>query len=123
MDEFAGDIVHPQELARPMSMISGKRIIVIGSGATAVTMAPALAQRAGHVTMLQRSPSYVVSMPARDDQVNRLRGRLPHALVSWLARWKMILFATNYYRKARANPREVRETCSARHSQGAGTGI
>ncbi len=108
MDEFAGDIVHPQDWAAD-SEYAGKRVVVIGSGATAVTMAPALAERAGHVTVLQRSPSYVVSMPARDDQVRRLRGKLPAALVSWLARWKMILFAAYYYRKAKAHPGEARE--------------
>ncbi len=132
MEDFAGDIVHPQAWgARRHSTdgargarrhspshsadrddleFAGKRVIVIGSGATAVTIVPALAQKAAHVTMLQRSPSYVVSMPARDEQVNRLRGRLPDALASWLARWKMILFVIYYYRKARVRPGEVRET-------------
>lgn len=108
MSRFTGDIVHPQKWRDDVD-ISGKRVIVIGSGATAVTIVPALARAAEHVTMLQRSPSFVVSMPARDDQVNRLRGRLPAALLSWLARWKMILFAAYYYRKARVNPSEVRE--------------
>ena len=108
MDDFAGDIVHPQAWRNGLDY-AGKRVIVIGSGATAVTIVPALAQKAKHVTMLQRSPSYVVSMPARDPQVNRLRERLPSRLVSWLARWKMVLFATYYYRKARVNPRETRE--------------
>ncbi len=125
MADFSGTVVHPQawgarrhypDGARRHSPdhddldYRGKRVIVIGSGATAVTIVPALARKAEHVTMLQRSPSYVVSMPARDDQVNRLRGPLPAALVSWLARWKMILFAIYYYRKARVHPRETRET-------------
>ena len=123
MDDFAGDIVHPQAWGAraahskgPLHSAddadldyAGKHVIVIGSGATAVTIVPALARKAEHVTMLQRSPSYVVSMPARDDQVNRLRGRLPDALLSWLARWKMILFTSYYYRKARINPGETRE--------------
>ena len=116
MDDFAGPVVHPQVWdAREQGAgggdpdYAGKRVIVIGSGATAVTIAPALAQKAGHVTMLQRSPSYVVSMPARDDQVNLLRGRLPDRLVSWLARWKMILIGSYYYRKAKANPNETRD--------------
>ena len=116
MDDFFGKIVHPQAWdARKDSNesanldYSGKRVIVIGSGATAVTIVPALARKAKHVTMLQRSPSYVVSMPARDEQVNRLRARLPDQLASWLARWKMILFSLYAYRKARRNPRETRE--------------
>lgn len=124
MRDFAGDIVHPQDWGarrhspshspshspdRDNLDYAGKRVIVIGSGATAVTIVPALARKAKHVTMLQRSPSYVVSMPARDDQVNRLRGRLPAALLSWLARWKMILFTLYYYRKARLHPGDTRE--------------
>ncbi|MDE2859861.1 MAG: NAD(P)/FAD-dependent oxidoreductase [Chloroflexota bacterium] len=116
MDQFSGLIVHPQawggrgqDADRGDPDYAGKRVIVIGSGATAVTIAPALAREAKHVTMLQRSPSYVVSMPARDDQVNRLRGRLPEALVNWLARWKMILFGIYYYRKARVHPGQTRE--------------
>lgn len=105
--EFSGMVVHPQAWAD--LDYAGKRVIVIGSGATAVTIAPALAQKAARVTMLQRSPSYVVSMPARDAQVNRLRGRLPDPVLSWLARWKMILFGIYYYRKARLHPNETRE--------------
>ena len=114
--DFSGTVIHPQDWgARRHSAdrddldYAGKRIIVIGSGATAVTIVPALAQKAAHVTMLQRSPSYVVSMPARDDQVNRMRDHLPDRLVSWLARWKVILFGIYHYRKARVNPRETRE--------------
>ncbi len=114
--DFAGRIVHPQDWSgrgqgvdRDDPDYDGKRVIVIGSGATAVTIAPALARKAKHVTMLQRSPSYVVSMPARDNQVNRLRGRLPDRLLSWLARWKMILFTMYYYRKARVHPGQTRE--------------
>ena len=108
MDEFAGDIAHPQAWVSD-SEYAGKRVVVIGSGATAVTIVPALARKASHVTMLQRSPSYVVSMPARDDQVKRLRGALPAGLASWLARWKMILFAAYFYRKAKLHPQETRE--------------
>ena len=108
MERFAGVIAHPQAWRDELDY-AGKRVIVIGSGATAVTIAPALAEKAEHVTMLQRSPSYVVSLPARDEQVKRLRGRLPKRLASWLARWKIILFGMYYYRKARVHPRETRE--------------
>lgn len=108
--DFAGQVAHPQNWGSlDQSAYAGKRVVVIGSGATAVTIAPALARQAAHVTMLQRSPSYVVSTPARDQQVNRLRRRLPDALVSWLARWKMILFTMYYYRKARRHPGQTRE--------------
>lgn len=108
MERFKGEIIHPQAWRDDLDY-AGKRVVVIGSGATAVTLAPALAEKAAHVTMLQRSPSYVVSMPARDQQVNRLRRRLPQGLVSWLARWKMILFGIYYYRKARVQPAETRD--------------
>ncbi len=107
MEDFAGDIVHPQAWAAD-SEYAGKRVIVIGSGATAVTMAPALAERAGHVTVLQRSPSYVASIPARDPMAARLQKRLPFALAAWLMRWLQILRQRYYYRLARSKPQKAR---------------
>ncbi|MFX9600750.1 FAD-containing monooxygenase EthA, partial [Acinetobacter baumannii] len=71
-EEFSGPIIHPQHWPEDLDY-SGKRIVVIGSGATAVTLVPALAERAAHVTMLQRSPSYVVSLPAQDEFALRAR--------------------------------------------------
>src|SRR5262249_4264912 len=74
--DFSGQIIHPQQWPEGLDY-RGKRVIVIGSGATAVTLVPALATEAAHVTMLQRSPSYLLSMPARDTISERLRRVLP----------------------------------------------
>src|SRR5215510_2555736 len=82
---FRGTIVHPQKWPEDLDY-ANKRIIVIGSGATAFTLVPALAERAAHVTMLQRSPSYVVSRPAEDTIANWLRRFLPDHLAYSLAR-------------------------------------
>ncbi|MDE2638273.1 MAG: NAD(P)/FAD-dependent oxidoreductase [Chloroflexota bacterium] len=127
MKDFAGDIAHPQTWgtrgARRHSPsqspshgadrddldYAGKRVIVIGSGATAVTMAPALAERAGHVTVLQRSPSYVASIPARDPMAARLQKRLPFKLAAWLMRWLQILRQRYYYHLARSQPQKARD--------------
>src|SRR5919106_4717413 len=75
-ERFAGQIIHPQHWPEDLDY-EGKRVVVIGSGATAVTLVPAMADKAEHVTMLQRSPSYIVSLPARDGLAELLRGRVP----------------------------------------------
>ena len=75
-DDFAGRIVHPQKWPEDLDY-TGKRVVVIGSGATAVTLVPEMAKTAAHVTMLQRSPTYVVSRPAEDALANWLRRNLP----------------------------------------------
>ena len=108
-DDFAGRIIHPQEWTADTDY-AGKRVIVIGSGATAVTMTPALAERAAHVTMLQRSPSYIVSAPSRDAVSLRLHERLPFRLAAWLARWRLILQGMFYFQLARSKPAQTRES-------------
>lgn len=108
MEDFAGDIVHPQAWRDDLEY-AGKRVVVIGSGATAVTMAPALAERAGHVTLLQRSPSYVASVPARDPTAARLRKRLPFKLAAWLMRWLQISRQRYFYHVARSKPQQARD--------------
>ena len=75
-DDFAGTVVHPQQWPADLDY-KGKRVVVIGSGATAVTLIPAMADETAHITMLQRSPSYVVSLPAKDLVANTLRRVLP----------------------------------------------
>jgi cation diffusion facilitator CzcD-associated flavoprotein CzcO len=100
---FRGTIVHPQKWPKDLDY-AGKRIVVIGSGATAVTLIPAMAERAAHVTMLQRSPSYVVSRPAEDKVANWLRLCLPSSVAYALARWKNVLHATFFYNLARKRP-------------------
>ena len=106
-DRFQGEIIHPQQWHAGIDC-AGKRVVVIGSGATAVTLAPALAETAEHVTMLQRSPSYIVSSPARDGISLWLHRRLPFKLAAWLARWRLILRQMYYFAQARSKPQETR---------------
>ena len=106
-ERFEGAIIHPQDWREDLDY-AGKHIIVIGSGATAVTLVPALAERAAHVTMLQRSPSYVVSVPAKDKTSLWLHEHLPTGLASWLARWRLILRSMYFFHLARSNPEETR---------------
>jgi monooxygenase len=100
---FRGTIVHPQQWPEDLDY-TNKRVVVIGSGATAITLVPAMAQRAAHVTMLQRSPSYVVSRPAEDKIANALRRYLPDRTAYALARWKNVLAGTFFYSLARKRP-------------------
>jgi len=101
--QFRGTIVHPQKWPEDLDY-TNKRVVVIGSGATAITLVPAMAQHAAHVTMLQRSPSYVVSRPAEDKIANWLRRSLPDRGAYVLARWKNVLTATFFYSLARKRP-------------------
>ena len=102
-ERFAGEIVHPQHWSEDVEY-SGKRVIVIGSGATAVTLVPALAQRARHVTMLQRSPSYIVSLLAEDPIANALRRLLPAKLAYVIVRWKNVLLTLLSFQLSRRRP-------------------
>jgi monooxygenase len=102
-DRFAGRIVHPQHWPDDLDW-AGKRVVVIGSGSTAVTLVPAIAARAEHVTMLQRSPSYVLSIPARDVVADALRRRLPAGPAYQLVRWKNVLIALIIFRLSRRAP-------------------
>lgn len=107
-DRFSGQIIHPQFWPEDLDY-DGKRIVVIGSGATAVTLVPALAKTAAHVTMLQRSPTYVVSRPAEDRLANKLREILPGKLAYFIIRWRNILFQRFIYERCRKYPRQARE--------------
>jgi monooxygenase len=104
---FRGRIVHPQKWTEDIDY-AGKRVVVIGSGATAVTLVPALAKEAAHVTMLQRSPTYVVSMPGEDVIANRLRRYLPLRMAYPITRWKNVLLSMWFYRFCRRNPKRAR---------------
>ena len=86
IDRFEGTIVHPQQWPEDLDY-AGKRIVVIGSGATAVTLIPSLAKTAAHVTMLQRSPSYIVSMPAKNPMVKVINRGIPKRWSSDVVRW------------------------------------
>jgi monooxygenase len=100
---FTGRIVHPQKWPEDLDH-TGKRVVVIGSGATAVTLVPEMAKKAAHVTMLQRSPSYVVTMPAEDRLANFMRSVLPSRLAYGLSRWKKVLLGMFQYNLLRAQP-------------------
>ena len=102
-ESFAGRIVHPQHWPEDLDY-AGKRVVVIGSGATAVTLVPAMAEQAAHVTMLQRSPSYVVSLPARDPVADALRRALPAKVAYPIVRWKNVLLTTRLLPAQPARP-------------------
>ena len=102
-ERFRGQIVHPQQWT-PEIDYDGKRVVVVGSGATAVTLVPELAKRAAHVTMLQRSPTYIISRPAKDAIADWLRARLPAARAYSLVRWKNVLLGMAFYAYCRRFP-------------------
>lgn len=106
-ERFAGEIVHPQLWPEDLDY-DGKRVIVIGSGATAVTLVPAIAKRAAHVTMLQRSPSYLLSLPAEDPIARFLRRRLPKRAAYFLIRWKNVTITQLFFQLSRRAPNLVR---------------
>jgi len=103
IERFRGRIVHPQQWTGDIDY-KGKKVVVIGSGATAVTLVPAMAPEAAHVTMLQRSPTYVVARPAEDSIANRLRRRLPIRLAYGLTRWKNVLLGMYFYQLCKRRP-------------------
>jgi cation diffusion facilitator CzcD-associated flavoprotein CzcO len=104
---YEGRIVHPQHWPDDLDH-KGKRIVVIGSGATAVTLVPALAETAAHVTMLQRSPSYVVARPSRDGLARWLQRRLPAKAAASTVRWKNVLLGMFFFSHARKRPERVK---------------
>lgn len=101
--EFQGKVVHPQFWPQDLDY-AGKRVVVIGSGATAVTLVPAMARTAAHVTMLQRSPSYVIARPLEDGIAQNLQKWLPMPLAHAGARWKNVLVGNFFYKIARNKP-------------------
>ena len=107
MQRFTGPIVHPQDWPEDLDY-AGKRVVVIGSGATAVTLVPALTDRAAHVTMLQRSPTYIASRPAQDPIAHRLRRLLGDRRAYPVIRWKNVLLGTFFYQLARRRPEVVK---------------
>jgi monooxygenase len=122
ISSFKGRVIHPQAWPEDLDY-SGKRVIVVGSGATAVTLLPAMATTAAHVTMLQRSPTYIISMPEQDAIANRLRRVLPAKWAYQLSRWKNIAYMIYIYALAQRYPefvkagliKKVREELGAGH--------
>lgn len=107
LDHFAGEVIHPQFWPRDFDH-AGKRVVVIGSGATAVTIVPAMTDKAAHVTMLQRTPTWMAAGPSRDKWANRMRRWLPGKLAYWLTRQKNIRLHQLFFRRARAQPGKAR---------------
>ena len=106
-DRFGGQIVHPQHWPEDLDY-AGKRIVIIGSGATAVTLVPNLAGKAEHVTMLQRTPTYIASVPAVDRLADVLRRALPSSVAYPVLRWKNMLSRHLQYTLSRSKPDMVR---------------
>jgi monooxygenase len=107
VDRFQGPVIHPQHWPEDLDY-SGKRVVVIGSGATAVTLVPAMAEKAAHVTMLQRSPTYIASLPAQDRLAAWLRRRLPERAAYAIVRWKNVLIQTAFYQLSRRRPEMIK---------------
>lgn len=107
IERFGGSVVHPQAWPQGLE-VAGRRVVVIGSGATAVTLVPALVALGADVVMLQRSPTYVVSRPARDPAARRIRRFLPSTLADGVIRWKNILLGIATYRLSKSRPDKVK---------------
>ncbi|MGI5221548.1 flavin-containing monooxygenase [Nocardia sp. CA-290969] len=107
-EDFAGQLVHPQFWPADLDY-TGKRVVVIGSGATAVTLVPAMADKAELVTMLQRSPTWISAVPGRDKIADRLRALLPSQLAHRVIRTKNILFSVGFYQYCRRRPQAARK--------------
>jgi monooxygenase len=105
---FTGQLVHPQKWPEDLAY-ADKHVIVVGSGATAVTLVPAMARTAAHVTMLQRSPTYVVARPEQDAMANFLRRHLPAMLAYNLVRWRNILFGIYFFGLCKRSPERVKK--------------
>ncbi|KUI22819.1 FAD-dependent oxidoreductase [Mycobacterium sp. GA-1285] len=104
IEDFTGEVVHPQHWPESFDY-TGKRIVVIGSGATAVSLIPSLAQEAAHVTMLQRTPSYMISAVKEEPTANALRRALPLRLAHWIVRWRNAFVAQLIWIIARKAPK------------------
>lgn len=108
MDTFAGEVVHPQKWPENFNY-EGKRVVVIGSGATAMTLVPAMADQAEHVVMLQRSPTYVVARPDVDKVAGLLRKILPEKVAYALTRWKNTTMQQFVYKRSRTEPEKIKK--------------
>ena len=108
IESFAGRIVHPQKWPEDLDY-RGKRVVVIGSGATAMTLIPSMANDVAHIVMLQRSPTYVISRPDKDVIANALRRILPEKWAYAATRWKNTTLQQLLYRRTRSRPAEVKK--------------
>jgi cation diffusion facilitator CzcD-associated flavoprotein CzcO len=119
IERFGGRVVHPQHWPADLD-VAGKRVVVIGSGATAVTLAPELAKAGAQVTMLQRSPTYIVSAPSEDAVAERFKAWLSPSTAHQLVRWKNILAATTLYQFCQRFPRAARRLIRSGVRRGVG---
>ncbi len=108
LENYKGRFVHPQQWTADIDY-ENKEVIVIGSGATAVTLIPSMAEKTKHITMLQRSPSYILSRPLHDGFAKVVHKILPHKLAHFLARWKNILLSMYLYWISRKKPQAVKQ--------------
>lgn len=119
VESFGGRIVHPQLWPEDLEY-DGKRVVVIGSGATAVTLVPEMAKEAAHVTMLQRSPTYVLSIPAQDRVADALKKRLPEQVAHQATLWKNVAVGLGFYQFCRKFPRVAKRLLVSGVAKGLG---
>ncbi len=106
-EDFTGEVIHPQAWPEDLDY-AGRRVVIIGSGATAVTLVPAMADTAAHVTMLQRSPTYIATLPGKDPLADVLRRVLPAKVAHSAIRWKNVLVTSAFYQFCRRRPKAAR---------------
>jgi len=117
--KFRGQVIHPQFWPRELDYVD-KQVLVVGSGATAVTIVPAMADGAAHVTMLQRTPTWMAARPSRDAFANRLQKWLPGWLAHWIIRQKNIRLGQYFFKKARSEPEAVGAYLTGKLREGLG---
>lgn len=122
LEDFAGQVIHPQKWPENFDY-HNKNVVVIGSGATAMTLVPAMAQHARHVTMLQRSPTYVVARPDTDSLALTLRKFLPEKIAYSLTRWKNTTLQQFVYKRTRTKPQQVKEALLKGVREALGDGV
>jgi len=108
IDDFKGEVVHAQHWPEDLDY-QGKRVVVIGSGATAVTLVPAMSKDTASLVMLQRTPTYIASLPVEDPMAKKLRKWLPNSWAFRLTRWKKVLFQIYIYQLSRRKPQELKK--------------
>ena len=108
VDDFKGQVIHSQQWPEDLDY-KDKRVVVIGSGATAVTLVPAMAKDTASLVMLQRTPTYIASLPSEDPMAKNLRKWLPNSWAFRLTRWKKVLFSIYIYQLSRKRPQELKK--------------
>ena len=108
IDDFKGEVVHAQDWPEDLAY-QGKRVVVIGSGATAVTLVPTMSKDTASLVMLQRTPTYIANVPQEQPMAKKLRKYLPDSYVFRLTRWKQVLFQIHTYQLSRKRPQDLRK--------------